>query len=255
MYNQRYSKLAQINAQNVGKMQVAWMFSTGVLRGHEGSPLVVNGHDVRAHAVSQQGVRHRPGHAKDQMALRAEAGRRRDSPDVLRHRVSGPRVRGEQDLPAAGRQHAARARRRNRQGDLVREERGSESRCGQHQCAARLQGQGDHRHFRRRVGRARFPCRLRHQHGQAGLEGLQHRAGRRDADRSRQDDDVDGRRAQAGRQGLVAEDLARATSGRPAAARRGAGTATTRRSTCSITARAIRRRGIRRSVPATTSGR
>jgi PQQ-dependent dehydrogenase (methanol/ethanol family) len=43
MHNQRYSKLAQINAQNVGKMQVAWMFSTGVLRGHEGSPLVLNG--------------------------------------------------------------------------------------------------------------------------------------------------------------------------------------------------------------------
>jgi len=42
MHNHRYSKLAQINAQNVGKMQVAWMFSTGVLRGHEGSPLVVN---------------------------------------------------------------------------------------------------------------------------------------------------------------------------------------------------------------------
>jgi lanthanide-dependent methanol dehydrogenase len=41
MYNQRYSKLAQINAQNVGKMQVAWLFSTGVLRGHEGSPLVI----------------------------------------------------------------------------------------------------------------------------------------------------------------------------------------------------------------------
>jgi len=43
MYNQRYSKLTQINAQNVGKLQVAWMFSTGVLRGHEGSPLVMNG--------------------------------------------------------------------------------------------------------------------------------------------------------------------------------------------------------------------
>src|SRR5438128_11072374 len=43
MYNQRYSKLKQINAQNVGKMQVAWLFSTGVLRGHEGSPLVING--------------------------------------------------------------------------------------------------------------------------------------------------------------------------------------------------------------------
>src|ERR1700694_1645987 len=43
MYNQRYSKLTQINAKNVGKMHGAWMFSTGVLRGHEGSPLVVNG--------------------------------------------------------------------------------------------------------------------------------------------------------------------------------------------------------------------
>ena len=42
MYNQRYSALAQIDAKNVGKMQVAWLFSTGVLRGHEGSPLVVN---------------------------------------------------------------------------------------------------------------------------------------------------------------------------------------------------------------------
>ncbi len=43
MYNQRYSKLNQINTGNVGKMQVAWTFSTGVLRGHEGSPLVVDG--------------------------------------------------------------------------------------------------------------------------------------------------------------------------------------------------------------------
>jgi glucose dehydrogenase len=41
MYNQRYSKLSQINAGNVGKLQVAWTFSTGVLRGHEGSPLVI----------------------------------------------------------------------------------------------------------------------------------------------------------------------------------------------------------------------
>ncbi len=42
MYNQRYSKLNQINKGNVGKMQVAWTFSTGVLRGHEGSPLVID---------------------------------------------------------------------------------------------------------------------------------------------------------------------------------------------------------------------
>jgi PQQ-dependent dehydrogenase (methanol/ethanol family) len=39
--NQRYSSLQQVNANNVNKLQVAWMFSTGVLRGHEGSPLVI----------------------------------------------------------------------------------------------------------------------------------------------------------------------------------------------------------------------
>src|SRR3954447_3809546 len=39
--NTRYSKLNQINSQNVGKLQVAWTFSTGVLRGHEGEPLIV----------------------------------------------------------------------------------------------------------------------------------------------------------------------------------------------------------------------
>ena len=39
--NQRYSKLNQINAANVGKLQVAWTFSTGVLRGHEGGPLII----------------------------------------------------------------------------------------------------------------------------------------------------------------------------------------------------------------------
>jgi PQQ-dependent dehydrogenase (methanol/ethanol family) len=39
--NTRYSELKQINATNVGKLQVAWTFSTGVLRGHEGGPLVI----------------------------------------------------------------------------------------------------------------------------------------------------------------------------------------------------------------------
>ena len=37
----RYSELDQINTKNVGSLKVAWTFSTGVLRGHEGSPLVV----------------------------------------------------------------------------------------------------------------------------------------------------------------------------------------------------------------------
>ncbi len=37
----RYSTLDQINASNVGNLKVAWTFSTGVLRGHEGGPLVI----------------------------------------------------------------------------------------------------------------------------------------------------------------------------------------------------------------------
>lgn len=39
--NQRYSQLKQINRDNVKNLKVAWTFSTGVLRGHEGGPLVV----------------------------------------------------------------------------------------------------------------------------------------------------------------------------------------------------------------------
>jgi len=39
--NHRYSQLKQITADNAGKLQVAWTFSTGVLRGHEGGPLVI----------------------------------------------------------------------------------------------------------------------------------------------------------------------------------------------------------------------
>ena len=39
--NTRYSKLDQINASNVQNLRPVWSFSTGVLRGHEGNPLVV----------------------------------------------------------------------------------------------------------------------------------------------------------------------------------------------------------------------
>jgi len=39
--NHRYSALKQIDSGNVGKLHVAWTFSSGVLRGHEGAPLVI----------------------------------------------------------------------------------------------------------------------------------------------------------------------------------------------------------------------
>ena len=37
----RYSPLDQITTSNVANLKVAWTFSTGVLNGHEGQPLVV----------------------------------------------------------------------------------------------------------------------------------------------------------------------------------------------------------------------
>jgi PQQ-dependent dehydrogenase (methanol/ethanol family) len=37
----RYSPLSQINSKNVKNLDLVWSFSTGVLRGHEGQPLVI----------------------------------------------------------------------------------------------------------------------------------------------------------------------------------------------------------------------
>ena len=38
----RFSTQTQINSQNVGSLKLAWTFSTGLTRGHEAAPLVVN---------------------------------------------------------------------------------------------------------------------------------------------------------------------------------------------------------------------
>ena len=39
--SQRYSTLNQINTKTAAKLHPVWTFSTGVLRGHEGGPLVI----------------------------------------------------------------------------------------------------------------------------------------------------------------------------------------------------------------------
>ena len=40
--NSRYAEFGDITPENMKKLQVSWAMSTGVLRGHEGQPLVVN---------------------------------------------------------------------------------------------------------------------------------------------------------------------------------------------------------------------
>jgi glucose dehydrogenase len=50
--NHRFSKLKQITAENAHKLAPAWTFSTGVLRGHEGGPLVIE--DIMSLASGQK---------------------------------------------------------------------------------------------------------------------------------------------------------------------------------------------------------
>ena len=118
--NARYSTLNQINAENVGKLQVAWTFSTGVLRGHEGGPLVIGDmmyvHTPFPNIVFALDLNN---DEQDPLEVRAEAGSERHSGDVLRHGQPRRRLCGRQDLPASGGHHAGRARRQDRQGRLV----------------------------------------------------------------------------------------------------------------------------------------
>ncbi|MBL8844854.1 MAG: PQQ-dependent dehydrogenase, methanol/ethanol family [Hyphomicrobium zavarzinii] len=51
----RYSELDQVNTSNVKDLKVAWQFSTGVLRGHEGSPIVV-GNRMYVHSAFPNNV-------------------------------------------------------------------------------------------------------------------------------------------------------------------------------------------------------
>src|SRR2546426_5092453 len=45
---QRYSPLASINRANVKNLVAKWTFSTGVLNGHEGNPLVIGNVDRKS---------------------------------------------------------------------------------------------------------------------------------------------------------------------------------------------------------------
>ena len=71
--------LSEINTENVKNLKAAWTFSTGVLRGHEGEPIVVGTtmylatpfpNIVYALDLTQ-------GRRAGQVEVRAEAGRRR----------------------------------------------------------------------------------------------------------------------------------------------------------------------------------
>ena len=53
-------------------MKVAWTFSTGVLRGHEGSPLVIGDMMYRSHAVSEHRLRARTSNDENKIIWKYE---------------------------------------------------------------------------------------------------------------------------------------------------------------------------------------
>ncbi len=167
-----YSPLSQINLANVRQLRPAWTFP--ILIGDsllEGTPLVVDG------------VMYTTGGGNPASVIRA---RRPDRPADL---VLDPPAKGGEPLPDKSLQPRGRpagqppvCRHPGRCLDRPRRADGPEAvggagrrhpgRLQHHERAARLQGQGDHRHRRRRVRHPRLCRRLRRRHGQAPLAVL-----------------------------------------------------------------------------------
>ncbi len=63
-----FSPLKQINAENVGRLGLAWSWETGTEGGIESTPLISNGRFVWHRSVERR-VRHRRPHGKAKVAL------------------------------------------------------------------------------------------------------------------------------------------------------------------------------------------
>ena len=218
--NTRYSKLNQINAANVGKLQVAWTFSTGVLRGHEGGPLII-GNMMYVHTPFPNKVYALDLSKDNQIVWKYEP---KQDPNVIPVMCCDTVNRGVSYgdgkifLHQADTTLVALDAKTGQVAWTVKNGDPSKG-VDRHIRAARGQGQGADRHLRRRIRRAMPRHRLRHEDRQAGLARVLRRAGRPDHVRPGQDHGA----RQAGRQGLRASSPGRATSGRSAAAAHGAG--------------------------------
>ena len=232
----RYSTLSQINKDNVGDLQPAWTFSTGVLRGHEGGPLVIG--DVMYIVTPFPNIVYALDLNDDGRVIwkyEPKQDPSRDPGHVLRHRQPWPvsgygrrqdRVRARPTLNRwwrstrdAARPMLAGQERATRRKGVAGQERRSRQGRGE-TPRPDLQGQGLYRRLRRRVGRAGLPGRLQSQRRQAGLARLLDRSRRPDADRPARRPPISASRSAR----TAARRPGKASSGRWAAARPGAGT-------------------------------
>ena len=173
----RFSKLDQINTDNVKKLGLVWSYNLDSTRGVEATPLVVDGIMYVTRLVERR-ARHRRPHRQEDLDLRSRSVAREGLPGLLRRGQPRRGALQGQGLRRYLRRPPDRARRGHRQEGLGE---GHHHRplavLHHHRRAARLQGQGDHRQRRRRIWRARLRHRLRRRDRQPGL-ALVHGAGR-----------------------------------------------------------------------------
>ena len=154
--NTRYSKLNQITAANVGKLQVAWTFSTGVLRGHEGGPLII-GNMMYVHTPFPNKVYALDLSQENKIVWKYEP---KQDPNVIPVMCCDTVNRGVSYGDGKIFLHQAdttSSRSMPRPGSrLVGEERRSQQGRDRHVSTDGLQGQGPHRHLGRRIRRSRF---------------------------------------------------------------------------------------------------
>ena len=206
--NTRYSKLNQINKDNVKNLQVKWTFSTGVLRGHEGGPLVI-GDVMYVHTPFPNIVYALDLNNDGKILWKYEP---KQDPNVIPIMCcdtvnrgvaygDGKIILNQADTTVV----ALDAKTGKVVWSVKNGEAPMAARANPARRSDRRQGQGHHRHFRRRVRRSRLGGRLQPQGRLAGLEGLFDGSGCGHADRSGKDHAS----RQAGRHGLRHQHLGR----------------------------------------------
>ena len=216
-------ELKQITADNVGKLQVAWTFSTGVLRGHEGGPLVI-GDMMYVHTPFPNTVFALDLKDENKIVWKYEP---KQDPNVIPVMCCDTVNRGVAYADGKIFLHQADTTLvalDAKTGKVVWSVKNGDPGKGETGTSAPhdVQGQGHHRHFGRRVRCSRLGDRLQHQGRQAGMARLFDGPGQRHADRPAEDHPS----RQAGRDRAPAPIPGRASSGRSAAAPLGAGTRT-----------------------------
>jgi glucose dehydrogenase len=184
--NTRYSELKQVNTENVHKIAPVWTFSTGVLRGHEGSPLVI-GDVMYVHAPFPNTVFALDLNNDGKILWKYEP---RQDPSVIGVMCCDTVNRGvayadgKIFLHQADTTLVALDAKTGAVGEGRRSVQGSD----RHRCADGRQGQGFRWRLRRRVRRSGLGQRLQYQGRQAGVARLFHGSRFRYADRSGKDD-------------------------------------------------------------------